>query len=226
MSDIYCLPGASFESTCDADVDLLGTIAIHIEDPDGNTVVARTTDDITETVVDPGVSSTYTYTGTADSAWLGNYQVIWDDANSTDSDTLHVSFVGGEFTYDPSTTLGQVRLQIGDTSESEPLFTDAEIQLKLTENNDGVLATAADLCDILAVRFARDYDFKWKDGEFKRSQRADHFKDLGAQLRARIPGNGLGVIETGRIDGFSQDIDARDTDGTAPPYDHDFELID
>lgn len=131
------------------------------------------------------------------------------------------------FTYDLTTLVGKVRFEIGDTVEDEALFTDEEITYKLTEHGEVVLATAAALCDVLAVRFARDYDFKWKDQEFKRSQRAKHFADLGAQLRTRIPGNeGLSVIETGRIDGYSQDIDARDTLGVAPPYDNDFSLID
>lgn len=225
MSDIYIAPGDTFESSCEADTDLLGSIGVQIDDSDGNPILARTTAGITETVLIANVRSEYTYTGTSGEDWSGDYQIIWDDTASSDYDTLHVG-TSGSFTYDLTTPVGQVRFEIGDTNLDEQLFSDEEITFKLTENADSVLATAAALCDILAIRFARDYDFKWKDGEFKRSQRADHFKDLGAALRARIPGNTLGVIETGRIDAFSQDIDARDTQGVAPPYDHDFELID
>jgi hypothetical protein len=122
------------------------------------------------------------------------------------------------FTYDIAqlaTPLAQVRLEIGDTDSTRPLLQDEEIQVKLGLRASDVLATAADLCEILATRFAGDYDFKWKDGAFNRSQRAKAYADRAKDLRARSSG-GLSTIEATRVDGYTDDVSARDGAGQAP----------
>lgn len=112
------------------------------------------------------------------------------------------------------TTLDQVRLQIGDTDNTAFLFTDVEIGQFLERHNDEVLAAAADACDALAARFARDFDFKWKDGEFKKGSRADRYAKLAEQLRARA---GIGQPATSlpvtRVDGYSDDLSTEDGAG-------------
>ena len=111
-------------------------------------------------------------------------------------------------------TLDQVRLQIGDTDTDNALFTNAEIDQFLERHDDQVLPAAADACDALAARFARDFDFKWKDGEFKKGSRADRYAKLAEQLRARAgvgqPATSLPVT---RVDGYSDDLSTEDGAG-------------
>lgn len=107
-----------------------------------------------------------------------------------------------------------MRLEIGDTTSTDALFTDEEINYKLGENADAVLITAAELCDILATRFAREYDFETDDQKFLRSQKAAAYAARATELRKRA--NGGGGVESGtttRVDGYSDDITSRDTSG-------------
>jgi hypothetical protein len=98
------------------------------------------------------------------------------------------------FTYDPAnltTPLAQVRLEVGDTDTTASIFTDEEINLKLTARADNILLAAADLCDILATRAAGDYDFKWQGaglsarGEYSRSQVSKQYAERATALRVR-----------------------------------------
>lgn len=111
-------------------------------------------------------------------------------------------------------TRDQVRLQIGDNDSNAFLLTDAEIDSFLERHTDQVLPAAADACDALAARFARDFDFKWKDGEFKKGSRADRYAKLAEQLRARAgvgqPATSLPVT---RVDGYSDDLSSEDGAG-------------
>jgi hypothetical protein len=124
------------------------------------------------------------------------------------------------FTYTPiATSRDQVRLELGDTDETRALFADEEIDAKLDARAGNVLLTAADLCDILATRFAREYDFEWQGagesarGKFSRSQMAKMYADRAVTLRDRATG-GIGTITTTRIDGYSDDLSTRDGAGT------------
>jgi hypothetical protein len=96
------------------------------------------------------------------------------------------------FTYalPPATALARVRLEIGDTVPTRALLQDEEIQVKLTARPNSELLAAADCCDLIATRSASGYDFKWKDGEFKRSQMATLYADRAAVLRARAASDG------------------------------------
>ncbi len=61
-------------------------------------------------------------------------------------------------TYDLATTVGQVRLQIGDTDvtpASDAIFTDEEIQVFLDANSDNVLLASAQALESLAASTAR-----------------------------------------------------------------------
>lgn len=112
------------------------------------------------------------------------------------------------------TTLDQVRLQIGDTDNTAFLFTDVEIGSFLERHSDNVLLAAADACDALAARFARDFDFKWKDGEFKKGSRADRYAKLAEQLRANAGiAPAAGSMAVTRIDGYSDDLSSEDGAG-------------
>ena len=119
------------------------------------------------------------------------------------------------FTYstsDLSTPLAQVRLQIGDTEQATALLQDEEIQVYLAARSDSVLLASADICDALATRFARAYDFATDGQSFRRSQQAAAYRAMAQDLRARA--SGLGSVATARVDGYSQDIDSRSVDVT------------
>lgn len=121
------------------------------------------------------------------------------------------------FTYDGTldTDLEKVRLEIGDTDSAAALFTDEEIQVKLSSEGS-VLRAAAALCEILAARFARHYDFETDGQSFKRSQMSEMYAKRAAVLRARA--YSVATVETTRVDGYSDDIGSRDVDesGTNP----------
>ena len=112
------------------------------------------------------------------------------------------------FTYSTASltsALAQVRLEIGDTDSTAALFQDEEINVKLTARADNILLTAADLCDILARRFARQFDFESDNQSFKRSQMSKQYAALADELRSRA--SGVSSVASTRVDGFSQDID-------------------
>lgn len=119
------------------------------------------------------------------------------------------------FTYSTSnltTPLAQVRLQIGDTDQATALLQDEEIAVYLANRSDNVLLASADICDALATKFARSYDFATDGQSFKRSQQAAAYRAMAQDLRARA--SGLGSVATTRVDGYSQDIDSRSVDAT------------
>lgn len=118
------------------------------------------------------------------------------------------------FTYDNTdlaSTLAQVRLEVGDTT-SPGMLTDEEIQVKIDARAGDVLLAAADVCDLLATRFAAGYDFSADGQSFSRSQRTKMFADRARDLRARGEG-GLNAVPTTRIDGYSEEVSSRDGAG-------------
>lgn len=118
------------------------------------------------------------------------------------------------FTYDSATTLGKVRLQVGDTDSTAALFTDAEVQVYLDQRADNILQTAADLCEVLATRFSREFDFETDRQKFSRSQRQKMYAEMAATLRVRA-GGGVQSVASTRIDGYSSDIDSEATSSSA-----------
>jgi len=61
----------------------------------------------------------------------------------------------------------KVRLLIGDTNNDVLLMEDEEIEFLLTNNNSALYLTAADACEIIAAKFARDVNYRfstlWQD---------------------------------------------------------------
>lgn len=116
----------------------------------------------------------------------------------------------------------RVRLEIGDTDTANALFSDNEIDTVLSERADDVFLTAADLCDILATRFAADIDFKWKDGDFKKGSRSAAYAARAKALRVRAANAGGGVVSVPvtRVDGYSDDRDSRDVLGASATDGH------
>lgn len=95
----------------------------------------------------------------------------------------------------------QVRLEIGDTDvdpDADALFSDEAIDGFLARygavgtDSDAVVGTiksaAADACDALANRFAREFDFSEDGQSFSRSQRSRAYADRARQLRDNAAG--------------------------------------
>jgi hypothetical protein len=118
-------------------------------------------------------------------------------------------------------TRDKVRLYVGDTNADRPLFNDNEIDLVIDDRDGDALQAAADCCDILATRFAREHDIEWQGGQnartkLARSQMSKAYTDRAKALRARANGQ-VTVASTSRVDGFSDDIDSHAGAGQVPP---------
>lgn len=102
----------------------------------------------------------------------------------------------------PFTPRDEVRLEISDTNVSTPLFTDAELDLLLERDDGNVLLAAAHACDILATRYAPEFDFDALDQKsFKRSQRSRAYEARASALRDRAArASGLSVQSVARRD--------------------------
>lgn len=120
------------------------------------------------------------------------------------------------FTYlgDLTTDLDKVRFEIQDTVSTGALFTDEEINAKLSEFGSSILLTAAALCDVLATRYAADFTFKTDDQQFNRSDLSKQYAARAIELRERASG-GISVAGFTRTDGYSNDISARDGEGSS-----------
>lgn len=94
--------------------------------------------------------------------------------------------------------IDKLRIEIGGAALTDQLFTEDELSYFL-DTHPSVLAAAAAACDVLATRFASDFDFKWKDQAFTRSQRSKMFAARATALRERADG-GIGVTHTCRDD--------------------------
>lgn len=124
------------------------------------------------------------------------------------------------FTYTGTlaTDLERVRFDVGDTRSSAPLFTDAEIESVLADRAGEVKATAADLCDQLATRFARDYDIGADGQSLKRSQKSIAYEKRAERLRARSGSGGLDTVQVTRVDGASDNVSGRQGARSVPDH--------
>jgi len=61
----------------------------------------------------------------------------------------------------------KVRLLIGDTNNDVLLMEDEEIEFLLANNSNALYLTAADACEVIAAKFARDVNYRfstlWQD---------------------------------------------------------------
>lgn len=115
-----------------------------------------------------------------------------------------------------TTDLDKFRLEIGDTDSTAPLFNDDEAEYFLDRRAGNVLQAAADACEALARKFARQFDFSEDGQSFKRSQMAAAYRQMAKDLRSRASG-GVSTASFTRVDGYSEDIDARQGAGQARP---------
>lgn len=107
------------------------------------------------------------------------------------------------------TPLEQIRFEVGDDDADNALFTDAQIEYKLRERAGNILETAADLCDVLATRYAKRFDFASAARmQFRPSQLCEQYEKRAKAIRERI--GGLTTVPFTRVDGYTDDVSARD----------------
>jgi hypothetical protein len=113
------------------------------------------------------------------------------------------------FAYDPTTDLGKVRLEIGDTDQGEGVkpsggnYSDEELQVWLTREGN-VMRAAAAACEALAVTWAREVDVRLGPRSESASQASAAFAKQAARLRnlwgdtptAASDGGGMNVYAT------------------------------
>lgn len=110
-----------------------------------------------------------------------------------------------------TTALSKLRLELGDTVETDHLFNDDELQHFLTEEADDVLKARLRACEAAMLRLARAYDFETDGQSFNRSQMSAAYAKMAKQLRAQgitTSGDpsGIRTIATTVVDGYSDDI--------------------
>ena len=108
------------------------------------------------------------------------------------------------FSYNKGNTSDRdrVRLEIGDVTESTALFDNDELDDIILREGSAIKA-AARACEILAVRFAREFDFTADGSGFKTSQKSEAYAKMGVRLRNRAKSD---VTVPTRVDGYSDDI--------------------
>jgi hypothetical protein len=77
------------------------------------------------------------------------------------------------------------RLTIGDTDASDPLLSDEEADYYLGNNGDDAVLAAAEACEALAARFARDAVIAAADLERSPASKAETYLKLARQLMGR-----------------------------------------
>ena len=107
-----------------------------------------------------------------------------------------------------STDRDKLRLLIGDTDSAAVLAQDDELDYFLGSYPGNVLKAAAAVCDMLAVKFARYYDFQTDGQTFNRSQMSKQYAALAKELKNRA--TGLAALGTVRKDGYSTTVKTSD----------------
>lgn len=132
------------------------------------------------------------------------------------------------FTYDLSTPVGQIRLEIGDTDNSTDAgvkpdgqnFSDEELAHFYSEESSNVLAAAARACEVLARMWARQAkSVKIRDYTIDTRSQAKYFQDLAKDLRQRSGSLFAGgSAPTTRVDGYSNDTHSQQVEAQSEYY--------
>lgn len=115
------------------------------------------------------------------------------------------------YTKGSSSDRDRVRFEIGDTDEHRALFDDAELDDILSQEGDSIINSAARACEILAVKFARDYTFSADGASFQKGQITVHYQKLARRLRNRA--RGTTTVMPRRKDGYSVYTDSDEVTG-------------
>lgn len=126
------------------------------------------------------------------------------------------------FSYDLDETVGQIRLEIGDTDSSTDAgvkpdgtnFSDEELTYFYEQESSNLLAAAARACEVLARMWARvDQSVRIRDYQINARQQAKDFRNLAEDLRERSGTRFFsGSAPTTRVDGYSNDTHSQQTE--------------
>lgn len=117
---------------------------------------------------------------------------------------------------DLSTALAQVRLTVGDTNSSDPIFADEIIAYRLSLYSSDVRLASIKLLKDAIAKYARDTDRNQDGMSTSRSQKIQHWKDLLSELEGE--GSAIvGVYVGGVSDAANETIDD-DDDFIAPAF--------
>lgn len=132
------------------------------------------------------------------------------------------------FTYDLTTPVGQIRLEIGDTVQGtgngvKPPGLDNFSNDELTHfysSEGSVLAAAARACEVLARMWARSGTaVRIRDYSIDSREKAKEFRELAKELRQR---SGTlfasGSAPTTKVDGYSSDVSSQEVEGPGEYY--------
>lgn len=127
------------------------------------------------------------------------------------------------FSYDISTSIGQIRLEIGDTVEGDGYgvkppnlanFSDEELTYLYTDESNDVLTAAARACEVLARMWAgAGQNVRIRDYSINTTQRAEHYRNLAQDLRQQAGTlYQSGAAPTTKSDGYSNDKNSQEVE--------------
>jgi hypothetical protein len=92
--------------------------------------------------------------------------------------------------------IDKLRLEIGDLDPDNQLYDNDQLRYFL-DQEPNMLMAAANVCEALARRLAPQFDFKWKDQSFSRSQASKAYRELARDLRTRAMASAGGAPWSG-----------------------------
>jgi hypothetical protein len=105
------------------------------------------------------------------------------------------------WTYDLTTSIGKVRLRIGDTDTNDQVLSDEEIATQTTATSS-IDVAAMHCCELALAKFSRKVDRSVVGINSTRSQLVTHFQEL-LKILQRVAANAGGVV--GYVGGIEQD---------------------
>lgn len=116
------------------------------------------------------------------------------------------------FTYSASalstSSLFQIRREIGDVSESGSQFDDAELSYFYGQESNSVFKAAAHALEALAQKYSHKASFSADGLSVQWSQAATDATAQADRLRKAAAGRGTRTIKAYRQDGYSNDVKA------------------
>ena len=121
------------------------------------------------------------------------------------------------FTYDLSTTIGQVRLMIGDTDSTDVLLYNEEISAMLTTFNNAIALTSANCARAIGGKYTRKADKQIGDLKIQYMNRSKAFFDLADNIMLNQRGKTL-IPYCGGISQSDKSINEDDSDLVQPSF--------
>lgn len=122
------------------------------------------------------------------------------------------------FTYtgELDTPLERVRHLTADTNHADPLLSDAEVSYHLTEQNGDERAAAADACEVIATKLARELDRSAIGLSQSPGRSAEFYMRRAEKLREE--GQTLAQVFVGGLTLSGKEALAADSDAVQPQF--------